>query len=151
MFNITRNDIVNNKVWYEDEFENTLFIKRKENGFVAKIRFKDKSVKSKPIEVDVDQIKIDGGVNLNFEYPSGRSQYDEDISAGIQGLTEIVQRWTEMINDLKFINNAAEFLPFIRAQYMKEDVSAEEVASYKMAIMNQYEELGAVLNMAGIL
>ncbi len=141
MFHITKNDIVNNKVWYEDEFSNSLFVKRKDGGFVAKIRFHDKAVKCKPLDINIKELRENGGSYLNIEYPSGRSQYDDDIYAGIEGMTAVVQRWTEMLNDLDFMNNMPEFVAYAKEQFMKEDVTPEDLANYKYSIMKQYEEL----------
>jgi len=101
MFKIEKNSYGRNGACvYRDENGNSVFAKRTETGFVAKLRFSDKRIKAEPNYVVIPCKDI--GFNLNVKYPS--DVILSDYSGVFEDYREIVDRWAMMCFDLEIMD-----------------------------------------------
>ena len=146
MFELKKNMFLeNNTCNYVDEYNNTVFMKRTEKGFVAKIRFANKSVTAEPLVVEAyaGDKKEGDYLDLHFSDQSVLSQ--EDVMQGLKSFTVLVEYWVNMIRDIKLLdlNNSL----FLKANPGMTD---EDVARHKFSIISQYKELEAVKQLVGL-
>lgn len=140
MFKLEKNDLLNSgKCWYRDEHGNTAFIVRKENSFTAKIRFNDKSVKAKPLKINVPPVNEDGA-NLQMNFPAGALER-KDVKSGIEGFTSLVQHWIDMLYDIKFLECSNEWLVNQNPGASEDDANA-----FKMQRLAENEELRPMIS-----
>lgn len=140
MIILTKNDYINTgKCWYEDNYRNTFFMKRTDEGFTAKVRFANENVKAKPLEIMVPS--NEEGQMLNINYLNGVEDNSIDVKEGITNFTELVQRWINMLLDILLLNANNDLL---RARYNC-DASDEELSQYKLEKLSEYEELANVI------
>lgn len=135
------------KCIYEDDYNNRLYVFKKENTsikglcFVAKIRFNNKFVKANPITVNVP-LNDTNGANLHLDFLDGVDRTDdEDVKSGIQMTTEIIQRWIMMMMDILFLNIHPEL-----NQQLYPGADEESIAKQKIENLLVYEELNGVVN-----
>ena len=141
MFQLTLNRFLDDGVCkYADECGNTLYFRREEDGFVAKIRFCDKNVKSKPLYIKVPVKEGDDGWYLHLDYLNNAVP-SEEVLSGIDGFTQIVNRWIAMLTCIKYVGIDNAF-------YMNADNKATEndIIRKKMSMISEYEELFPVFD-----
>lgn len=91
---------------YEDEYGNSVFMQKDTTkdysfDFVAKLRFKDKNVKAKPLNISIPIKEGDeDGAMLHLDYLDGVEHSGEDIDSAIEMYTLIVQRWINLMYDM---------------------------------------------------
>ncbi len=142
MFEIKENTFMQRGiVKYEDEHGNKAFFRREgERGFVGKLRFLDKSVKTSPLAVFVPIKENEKGQNLHVETDDGTKLERKDIVGGIDNFTILVQRWIDIMYEIYTLNNLS---------YIKEanpSFTDKEVWEKKIEEMSQYEELKNAIN-----
>ena len=139
MFKLEKNEFINGKCWYKDEYGNTAIMIRKETGFTAKIRFNDKSVTAKPFPVNVPP-DDENGSDLHLDFPPGALE-KEDIKNGIKNFTSLVQHWIDMLYDIKFLDCSAKFI-----QNANPGATVDDVNITKMERLSQNEELTPLIS-----
>ncbi|MBP3279392.1 MAG: hypothetical protein J6M44_10600 [Butyrivibrio sp.] len=115
---------------YEDQYGNSVFMKKedsKDSGeeFVAKLRFKDKSIKAKPITVTVPVKDDEMGTMLHIDYLEGEKAGDE-IDSAIDMFTKVMQRWINLMYDIAMLRAPS---------------SGEADAKARLEKLSKYEEL----------
>lgn len=140
MFKLEKNELLNNgKCWYRDEYDNTAFMFRKEKGFTAKIRFKDKMITAEPLHINVPPTDEEGA-NLRMNYPPGALER-EDISSGIESFTVLVQHWIDMLYDIQFLGCSEEFL-----KKVSPGATTDDVNYHKLGRLVEHEELKSLVS-----
>lgn len=141
MFDITENTFLDNGICkYEDEWGNNLFMKRKGDGFVAKLRFADENVKAKPLYYDPHQDPPIDGAYLHLDFLDGRNRDDEELTNAIRGFTEIVQRWIRMLSDIILFGADNEMV-----KNANPGMTEQGAWETKVMLLQQYEELAPVM------
>lgn len=145
--NIKKNDFLNQGiVIYEDSYGNSVFMKREfgdnKEGFVAKLRPADKNVKAESIHVSVPVADDEMGTNLQLHFLDGQQHNGEDMSSAIRMFTEVMQRWINIMYDIRFMQTDNKML--LRAN---QNLSEEDVCRYKLMQLGEYEELQSLNNL----
>ncbi len=138
---ITRNDFCSSGVCkYKDSYDNSVFARRTDDGFVVKLRFADKEVKAEPIYVSVPIKEDEEGTTLHLDYPGHKNLETEDIQKAIYMLTVITQHWINMLLDIRCLG--------IDNQAVAEsnNMTIEDVAKIKVTSLYEYEELTDLVN-----
>ncbi|MCR5671455.1 MAG: hypothetical protein K6G10_10655 [Butyrivibrio sp.] len=135
---LKKNTLMENGICiYEDLFGNTVFMQKKgdddKTSFVAKLRFKNEKIKAQPLYITIPVSDDEKGTMLHLDYLDGAEKSGEDIDSAIKMLTQVVQRWINMMYDI----NA-----------MKIGVDSEKTAKERLESLSEYEELS---DLVGIL
>lgn len=139
MFNITENSFTDRGVCkYTDEHNNTAFFRRTDDGFVGRLRFADEKVTAAPVAVKIPVIDDTEGTKLHLEYLDGKEHKTVDVLMGINGFTELIQRWIYMLYDIKSMEMDNSLLLKVNEC---NNITLEDVYMQKLAILEQYEEL----------
>ena len=105
MFNLVKNLYTENgRCVYEDAEHNSVFVKRTEEGFVIKLRFNDKNIKTKPLYINIPIKNDEEGSSLHVDYPS-YIDYSAKIEPIIGRFTELVNRWINMVYDMMILES----------------------------------------------
>lgn len=131
MFEIEKNEfIATGRVWYRDEFNNRLMIRRdmENNSFTAKFRPVEDGYSCEPIIVSFPL--TEGGVHLKL---TGTEPYPESVNEGIIGLNEKLNDWVLMMQSLANLSIPSNIL-------VQSCFSQEDIASHSM------EELAEIAN-----
>ena len=144
---IKRNDFLSQGIIvYEDTYGNSVFMKREQEkdreGFVAKFRPSDKNVKAESIHVGVPIKSTDEGTMLHLDYLDGVIHDGEDVKAGISMFTELVQRWINLMYDIRFMQSNNKFL--LRTN---DGCTEDDICRFKLMQLGQYEELKAIMEL----
>lgn len=155
MFKLTKNKFLDNKCWYEDEFGNKLYINRQPNGFIAKIRFANSSVSAQPLSILLDRENKQDGEYLHLDFSdSSVNENTEEIKQGIIGMTDIIQRWISLTQDVKMIgdkNNVVNIAMNLKANG-NENPTEKDITTVMNTIISSYEELsGSIGTFLGVL
>lgn len=139
MFNLTKNEFLEKgKCEYQDQYENIIVVARKEDnsGFWTRIKFADKRVTAKVINIKMPIEDFSGGNMLHLDYTRDVDLNSPNIQSGIQGLTELIDRWIDMLYDIKR-------LEMNNAWIIKENpgMTEDNVAQWKLSQLANYEEL----------
>lgn len=134
MFEVSKNEFINaGKIWYSDQFGNSLFVARKEGEIVFKLRFAADGIKCVPLKVPWPLADSESGAFLKLDYEDESLLDDISVQSGIDGLKRAVKRWICMLSDLNaFVSGSG------RA------VSTEE--PQLSCDLSGYEELSGVLD-----
>ena len=150
MFELTNNNFSNpekQSCKYKDEYGNTCYMRRSESGIVAKLRFADKRVTAPSLEISFPPKDDEFGVYLTLSCDGeevGQEFLDnlsDDISTGIQGFTEVLQRWMQMLYDIKFLEFDNSIL-----LGANEGMTIDDVYREKFDRISHYEELAPVVD-----
>ncbi|MCR5481249.1 MAG: hypothetical protein K6F52_00420 [Clostridia bacterium] len=105
MFKLAKNLYTKNgRCIYEDDRQNSVFAKRTEDGFVIRLRFSDRNIKTKPLYISVPVKKQEEGSSLHVDYPS-YIDYDAQIGSVIDDFTDLVNRWINMVYDMMILES----------------------------------------------
>lgn len=99
MFNITKNTFLKNGcVWYKDDFENTLFIKAKQDGasFTCKIRLNIPNFTIAPVTLNYPFTDIKG-INFSVNY---NANTDINVTPILQDAMLNITQWVGICNGL---------------------------------------------------
>lgn len=141
MFKLIKNELINTgKCWYEDEYNNTVFIRKNNDNFVARIRFNDKNVVAKPFKVCIPLSEDNFGDTLCVDFHNGDVQEREDIKCGIDGFTTLIQKWIQMLYDFKFLDIKNELLKVANPELNDFEINEE-----KLRRIRQYEEINGLI------
>ena len=141
MFNLVQNSFLDDGICkYEDGSGNSVFMKRKDKGFVAKLRFSNSAIKANPITYDPDNIPDADGENMHLEYPAGTDINAPEVTTAVQDFTVIVQRWIEMLADIVYsgVDNRI-------AMELFNGAPDTDIWKDKMSRLSQYEELSPAI------
>ena len=145
--NIKKNEFTRTGVViYEDSFGNTVFCRRESEGdgksevFTAKLRFADKDYKTEPLKVSVPVLTGEQGKMLHVDYPEGRSLSEDHAQSGIKMYTFIVQRWIDLLSDIRFLSTDPKIY-----QRLDKNFTPEVVSQNKYMTISEYEELSEIL------
>ncbi len=137
MFRLTTNRFLTEGMCkYEDEHGNRLFVKRNDDGFVAKLRFSDPSVKAQPLYVALPVKEGTKGQYLHIDYHDGSKKATPDVGDAIQGFMEIVNRWIKMLDAVTFMQINPEIVKKFNPK-----ASEKDIANYKLMQIKEFEEL----------
>lgn len=140
MFHLTKNEFVAyGKCWYEDEFGNKAIMIRNEQGFKGKLRFVNTCVTAQPIQVNIPS-GDEMGVNMHLDYSGDSSMNDDSVTEGIDGFTELVQKWVNMFHDILLLGTDNALFNNIDKKLTSEDIYA-----YKIYLLQRYEEVYPLL------
>ena len=146
MFEISKNMFFeNNNCNYIDEYQNKVFIRRTEDGFVAKLRFADENIKAAPLNVSLFSGEMKEGDNLHLEFKEHGILEKEDVKKGIGNFTELINYWIKMLYDIKFLDMKDSY--FMNAN---PGITREEIAEHKYSLLLQYKELEVLLKTIGL-
>lgn len=137
MFKLTKNLYTkNNTCTYEDEFANSVFIKRTESGFVSRLRFANENIKAKPIETKIPLDDDFEGADMHLDYRSDVDLESIDIASAIEDYTRLINYWIDLIYDMKIL----------------ESHKGMDEAIYKQDLekLSSYEEMTEVLKSLGM-
>lgn len=133
MFNITKNTFLKNGcVWYKDDFENTLFIKAKQDGasFTCKIRLNIPNFTIAPVTLNYPFTDIKG-INFSVNY---NANTDIDVTPILQDAMLNITQWVGICNGLmalkeENLNKAAKLSLSIQQKINEntKDVSLESI------------------------
>ena len=133
MFNITKNTFLKNGcVWYKDDFENTLFIKAKQDGasFTCKIRLNIPNFTIAPVTLNYPFTDIKG-INFSVNY---NANTDIDVTPILQDAMLNITQWVGICNGLialkeENLNKAAKLSLSIQQKINEntKDLSLESV------------------------
>ncbi len=105
MFKLVKNLYTENgRCTYEDEKNNSVFVKRTEEGFVIKLRFADKNIKAKPLYVNIPIKNEEKGSSLHIDYPS-YIDYMAVIEPVVNLFTDLVNHWINMVYDMLILES----------------------------------------------
>ena len=109
MFEISRNEFISTgKIWYLDPYGNKLFVARKEDEIVFKLRFIADGIRCVPLKVPWPLKDSASGALLKLDYEEESSIYEISVQSGIDGLKKTVKRWIRMLSDLNaFVSGCA--------------------------------------------
>lgn len=138
MFKIKKEEIIETgKCWYEDAYGNTAFFQKKDDSFVGKLRFADRTIKTEPIvlEIPLREENINGvKLKLNIQMDDERLQTDS-IKNAISDFMTKLQYWVNMMYDIKILekckNSNDEELQHI---YLETIMKYEELSRLKSII-----------------
>ena len=148
MFSLVKNEFLDKGICrYEDEYGNSVFMKRNGQCFVGKLRFFNKNVKLDPVRYDPCNRSESGGFNTSIKFPEGVNIDDDDIKGGIDGFTAIVQRWVCMVSDISMFSSAQVGMAATDSMYP--GMTAEDVWKDRMTALTQYDELTPLTNTHG--
>ncbi len=135
MFELIENDFTNTGICrYKDEYGNHAFMKRKDKGFVAKLRFNNAKIKATPMNIVLGDDQKEGEY-LHLDYDSTVNLEDIDIKTGLEGFTELTQKWINMLLDIAYYGTNNQFIK--KATGLEED----DIYSRKLEMISVYEEL----------
>lgn len=160
MFKIKENDFLNNgKCKYEDENGNTILMKRfsdyeEQDGFTARIRFKDGHIIVKPDKIEYPLNRENGGLSLVLETPVGYQVTQEDSSI-LQEYADKVLYWDDMIYAIKMLQCENEYLKNLLSDNADdeeerkkiENMNEDDIAEYKLKALSKFEELKDIISM----
>ena len=105
MFRLAKNLYTKNgRCIYEDDNQNSVFAKRTEDGFVIRLRFNDKNIKTKPLYISIPIKEAEEGSSLHVDYPS-YVDYETQIGSVVGDFTAIVNRWINMVYDMMILES----------------------------------------------
>lgn len=143
-FNLVKNDYVNSGLCvYEDSYGNRLQMFREKsndgsvwlNNFTAKLRFKNKNVRADSLKISLP-LKDEGtNLHLDFKDKVDRS-HNPDVLSAISMITEIIQRWIAMSNDIALLNTPNELIKKNNPLW-----ADDEINKHKMLMLSEYPEL----------
>lgn len=136
MFKLVKNTYVDNgKCWYEDEYGNSAFVKRIDNGFTAKIRFADKEFAAEPVTIEIPIKDDENGLFLKMNVGDDKLHDNENVWAGIDNFRMLIHRW---------INMSYEIQGFTVSGLLKDEMDEGDIAdlySQKLSGLKTFEEL----------
>ena len=101
MFEISKNEFINaGKIWYSDQFGNSLFVARKESEIVFRLRFAADGIRCVPLKMPWPLADSESGAFLKLDYEDEALLDDVSVQSGIDGLKSAVKRWICMLSDL---------------------------------------------------
>lgn len=140
MFHLTKNEFVAyGKCWYQDEFGNKAIMIRNDIGFKCKLRFVNTNVTAQPIQVNVPSGNAEG-VNMHLDYTDNSYMDDISVAKGIEGFTELVQKWVDMLHDVLLLGTDNTPLHAVDKNLTDQDIYA-----YKINLLQRYEEIYPLL------
>ena len=150
-FKLIKNDYINSGLCvYEDDFGNRLQMFRKKsndgnewlNSFTAKLRFKDKNVRANSLNINLPVNESDKGVNLHLDFLDKQDKsHTPDVQSAISMITEIIQRWIAMSNDIALFNTPNAVIKTYNPALSESDINKK-----KIALLTDYPELQDLLS-----
>lgn len=125
---------------YRDEFNNTAFMKRKDFGFVAKLRFNDTKVKAEALEIHLPFDENEMGATLNIKNEKGADLHSEENTAAVESFTTLVQYWIDMIFSLQLLE-CKDIEKCKVLMGITDEIDPEELGYLKLLKLNEFAEL----------
>lgn len=140
MFQLTKNDFINSgRCNYEDEFHNKAVLTRKNNGFIAKLRFANTNVHTDAFEVKVPPSPGEGGQKMTLKFTDGIDHsLDTDVSGAICSFTALTQKWIDMLYGINLLDMSCDVVKKINQD---ENLTEADIWQQKMSVLSQFEEL----------
>ena len=147
MFKIVRNTFISDGICrYEDEHGNKIFVRRwlgwkgdKEDGFTAKLRFKDIPVTVSSFEtaVPIKYEDMPNGFPIRLDFPAGYDISTKEIQSVLQEFSDMIVHWDSMLAAIRMMNcdNRLLMMAYPDAK------SEEEIQTAKINNLYQYPEL----------
>ena len=137
--------LADGRVIYEDGFKNRVVARREEappgmDKFFIRLMFDDKNIKAAPLYVTIPTKDGESGQMLHLDYLNGHERKGKDIDSGIDMLTLLVQRWINLLYDIKFLQADPKLL-----QKAYEGATDEDIAYTKYHYISDYEELSELI------
>jgi len=130
---------------YIDEFENTVFIKRTEKGFVAKLRFATDGIKAEPLNVELWGVEKKDGDILKLHFTNRELLGKKSVIGGQYNFSVLINYWIRMLNDIKLLDFNESILLNANPKMTREDI-----AKAKYDLISQYKELGPLMRLVGL-
>ena len=147
MFKLTKNELANTgKCWYEDECKNSVFVKRKPEGFTVKIRFFNKNVTAEPLFIEIPISDGINGASLKLNYLNGKEDSSQGVSEGISGLCELINKWITLSEDICLLSANKSLLNTVDEDGNPKDASSEEICRAIFEKLAQYEEMQPLIH-----
>lgn len=142
MFELENNKFIeSNYCTYIDEYNNKAYMRREKNKIVAKLRFSDKRVRAKAMNIAFPVASDKKGDNIHLEYTDECLLSNKDIKAGIENFTQLINYWIYLLYDIALLDMKNDI--FRKANG---NISDEQIAEYKFSRLLPYKELKPVLN-----
>ena len=142
MFELTKNQFLqNNTCNYTDEFGNTAFMKRTEDGITCKLRFSDQRVKTEPLNIKIPAPEEEKGKNLKLNYSNAEALNENSVKVGISNFTALINYWMNMICDIALLDVKNTFFMKVNP-----DATEQEIWQHKMKRIAPYKELESLVN-----
>ena len=101
MFELDANNYKKNGICiYKNNAGDSIFCKKKDSGFVFKLRFADKRIIAEPLYIDIPIAETEG-ISLKYKYETSISS--DMYSDIIEDARNILYRWVSMCYDLSIL------------------------------------------------
>lgn len=157
MFSLIENRFVNEGICkYEDENGNRLFMKRTDDGFVAKLRFANKDISADPFYVTIPLPDGYNGQNIRLNFlnkpqlsamPAADPVIPQDVNDAISCFHPVVTRWISMLSGMKCLETDNSLIArYYNDKNPGEKITGEDIAKNKLAFLGQFEELSELIS-----
>lgn len=90
---------------YMTENGDIIFMGRTKDGFVGKIKFKDKRCVHSPLYITIPVANDFGGIYVDVKYPPNGDYDIENMQSIIADFGEIVNHWISMMYDIRIMEH----------------------------------------------